>query len=279
MNTVLLGKFALPTFLGALTVNGFIERAMNNPDIDTFKPIDTVSIIVPSFNEEKFIKKSLSSIRGQSILNEYPEYFEIILVDSGSTDNTVPIAESYVDRIITTKVRGKLTARNLATLHSRGNIIVSVDADTYFPAFWLNSLLEPFNNINSSTYDSTIVGVIGSTYDPYIPGIPTPIVNFAHILDRKILSPTRMAGRNHAYWKHQFYNAGLFDESINQMNVHEMIKEEEYNFGAKLSKLGKIKFKLNANCVHLGGQRIGCRIGTSNKDYCNNQGISIERFG
>ncbi len=83
MNTVLLGKFALPTFLGALTVNGFIERAMNNPDIDTFKPIDTVSIIVPSFNEEKFIKKSLSSIRGQSILNEYPEYFEIILGDSG----------------------------------------------------------------------------------------------------------------------------------------------------------------------------------------------------
>ncbi len=279
MNTALLGKFALPTFLGALTVNGFIERAMNNPDIDTFKPIDTVSIIVPSFNEEKFIKKSLSSIRGQSILNEYPEYFEIILVDSGSSDNTVPIAESYIDRLITTKQRGKLTARNLATLQSNGNIIVSVDADTYYPPFWLNTLLEPFNNIDSSTYSNKISGIVGSTYDANIPGIPIPIRNFSEIIERKLIHPLRMFGRNHAYWKHQFYQTGIFDESINQMNNKEMIQEEEHNFGLRLSKIGKIVYKLNANCIHLGGERIGCRLGTANKDYCNTQGISIERFG
>ena len=52
-------------------------------------------------------------------------------VDSGSSDNTIPIAEPYIDRLITTKQRGKLTARNLATLQSYGNIIVSVDSDIY----------------------------------------------------------------------------------------------------------------------------------------------------
>ncbi len=272
-------KYGITTVLGTLTVNGFIEREMNNPNIETFKPIDTVSIIIPSFNEELFIKKCLTSIKGQSIINEYPEYFETILVDSSSSDNTVNIAEPYVDRIITTKVRGKLTARNLATLQSRGNIIVSVDSDTYYPPFWLNTLLEPFNNINNPDYNSNIVGVIGSTYDPNIPMIPTPIRNIAEILDRKILKPTSMVGRNSVYYKHVFYQTGLFNETIDQMNIKEMLQEEERGFGRKLSKFGNIKFKLNANCVHLGGKRIGCRIGTGNKEFCKSAGISIERFG
>jgi len=243
--------------------------------LETIEPIDTVSIIVPSFNEEPFIKKCLSSISGQSIIQEYPQYFELILVDSGSTDNTVVIAEPYVDTIITTEIRGKLTARNLAIDQAKGNIIVNVDADSYYNSFWLNTLLKPYNNIE---YDN-LVCVVGSTYDPYIPGIPTPIRNIAELIDRNILSPKRIVGRNSAFWKHDFYTVGRFDENINQMNVHEMMKEEEYLFGEKLSKLGKIVFKMNANCVHLGSEKIGCRHGTVNQDKCASYGIGIERFG
>lgn len=275
MNIITIGKITL----GALAINGFIEREMNNPSIETYKPIDTVSIIIPSFNEEKFIQKSLSSIKGQSILNEYPEFFETILVDSGSTDNTVNIAESYVDRIITTTKRGKLIARNIATLQSKGNIIVSVDSDSYYPPHWLNTLLEPFNNITSPQYDSNIVGVVGSTYDKNIPYIPTTIRNYAEIIDRMIINTNQMVGRNSAYYKHIFYTIGFFNESINQQNIKEMLQEEEKGFGERLSRIGKIKFKLSANCIHLGGQRIGCRIGTTNKEYCTSQGISIKRFG
>lgn len=265
--------------LGTLTVNGFIMREMNNPDIEIFKPVDTVSIIIPSFNEEMFIKKAVTSIKGQSIIHEYPEYFETILVDSGSSDNTVNIAEPYVDKVITTNIRGKLTARNLATEHAMGNIIVSVDSDAYYPPFWLNTLLEPFNNTESQSYDPTIVGVVGSTYDPYIPSIPTLVRNFAEILDRKVIHPVQMVGRNSAYWKHHFYNIGRFNEYINQMNIKEMLQEEEQGFGLKLSEIGKVVYKLNANCVHFGGKKIGCRWGTSDDTYCKNQGIGIQRFG
>ncbi len=268
-------KFAISGILGTLTVSGFIEREMNNVDIDTVEPIDTVSIIVPSLDEELFIKKCLSSIRGQSIIQEYPQYFELILVDSGSRDNTVKIAEPYVDKIITTEKRGKLTARNLAIDQAKGNIIVSVDSDSYYGSFWLNTILKPFNNLE---YDN-LACVVGSTYDPYIPGIPTPIRNIAEWFDRNILSCQRIVGRNSAFWKHLFYQVGKFDESINQMNVDAMLKEEEYGFGDKLSKLGKIVVKMNANCLHMGGQRIGCRIGTGNSEMCEKYGINIERFG
>ena len=269
----------ITTTLSILTVNGFIEREMNNPDIETYKPIDTVSIIIPSFNEEKFIRKSLSSLRGQSIISEYPEYFELILVDSNSTDNTVKLASPYVDKIIQTKIRGKLTARNLATTYANGNIIVSVDADSYYPHFWLNTLLEPFNNINNPYYNNKLIGVIGSTYDPNIPLIPAPIRNLAEVLARKLIHPVQMVGRNSAYWKHNFYQVGLFDESINQLNNDAMVKEEEYDFGIKLSKIGNVKYKLNANCIHLGGQKIGCRLGTIDSNSCKDYKIGIQRFG
>ena len=277
--SLLLSKYGITAILGTLTINGFIEREMNNPDIETFKPIDTVSVIIPCFNEEPFIKKTLQSIRGQSIINEYPEYFEIILANNNSTDNSVPIAENYVDKVINVTQKGKLYARNQGISVAKGNIIVAADSDIYYPPLWLNTLLEPFNNIESSTYNANISGVCGSIYDENVPGIPIPIRNISHVFSRKILHRNQLLGGNSAFWKHKYYNIGKFNESINQMNVVEMMNEEEYGFGIKLSKLGKVFYKLNANAIHLGGQRVGCRIGTANKDYCVAQGISIERFG
>ena len=277
-NIMHLLKFGVSAILGILTTSGFIKREMDNPYIETYEPIDKISIVVPSFNEEPFIRKSLSSIRGQSIIQEYPDNFQIILVDSGSKDKTVEFATPYVDKIINVPRRGKLTARNIAIDQSDGNIIVSVDSDTYYGPFWLNTILRPFNDIHNLHYDPNIVCVVGSTYDPYIAGIPTPIRNIAELIDRTILNPKRVVGRNSAFWKHHYYKVGRFNENINQMNVDKMIKEEEYDFGEKLSKFGRVIFRMNANCVHLGGQRIGCRLGTENKTTCDKYGISIERF-
>ncbi len=279
MDLSILGKIGLSTIMGTLTINGFIEREMDNPEIETFKPIDTVSIIIPVFNEEKYIKKTLTSIRGQSIINEYPEYFEIILANNNSTDNSALIAENYVDRIINVKQKGKLYARNQGIKESLGNIIVAADSDIYYPTFWLNTLLEPFNNISSPYYKSNISGVNGSINNPYIPGIPVQLSNISELINKTLINTKNMSGANSAFWKHKYYQVGQFNEFINQLNIEDMHQEEEYNFGHKLSKLGDIIYKLNAKCVHLGGEKIGCRIGLSNNNYCNTQKINIERFG
>jgi glycosyltransferase involved in cell wall biosynthesis len=259
-------------------VSGFIEREMNNYDMDTFEPIDTVSIVIPSFNEERYIKKTLASIRGQSIIEEYPHLFQLVIVDNGSTDNTVEIAKNYADKLIIENRKGKLNARNTGIRESSGNIIVAADADIYFPCFSLNTLLEPFNNIDNPS-NVNIAGASGSIYNPNIPGIPTFVYNIAHFIDKTIVYPNNMSGANSAFWKHHYYELGGFNENINQLNAEAMHQEEERDFGTKLTKLGKVVFKLNAKCVHLGGERTGCRIGSTSKDYCTSQGINIERFG
>ncbi len=264
---------------GALTLNKFIENEMNSPVTHTFKPIDTVSIVIPCFNEEEFIKRTLQSINNQSIINEYPDYFEIILANNNSTDNSVSIAKNYVDKIINVTQKGKLYARNQGIQKSSGNIIVAADADIQYPSFWLNTLLEPINNMNNSRYKTNISGVTGSVYNPDIPGIPVCLYNIGQFINKTLICKNSMSGSNSAFWKHEYYKIGGFNESFNQMDINKMHYEEEDKFGEQLSKLGEIVYKLNASCLHLGGQRTGCRIGTTDKQVCNNYKIGIERFG
>lgn len=261
----------LGTFAGA----NITEKYMGDFDTDIQKPIDTVSIIMASFNEEYAIELASSSIREQSIIQEYPKDIEFILVDSGSTDKTVELAEPFVDKVIIAP-RGKLTARNIATVQAKGNIIVSADSDSYYPYHWLNTLLKPFSEPFN---DQPIAGVIGSTLDYSIPNLPGQVHTVAYnIFDRMIMHPKQMPGRNCAYYKHLFYLLGRFNETINQFDLNSMVAEEEIDFGDRLSKLGKIVFKLNAPCIHLGGGKVACRFGLESRESCKRYGIGIDRF-
>lgn len=258
---------------GTLALGHTIEKSMGTCDTDVQKPIDTVSIIMASYDEEALIEISTSSIKSQSIIAAYPQYFEFILVDSMSRDRTVELARPFVDKVIIAP-RGKLTARNIATDQSRGNIIVSTDSDTYYPYNWLNTLLKPLNDLNHPH----IAGVNGSTFDYGIPKIPGIVHTIGSFLDRTVVHRNQMVGRNSAYYKHDFYFSGRFREDINQFNLRDILKEEEKDFGNRLAKLGKIIFKVNAYCVHLGGRKIGCRWGLENRQICETYRFGKDRF-
>lgn len=95
------------------------------------KPTDSfpsISLIVPAFNEEITIKKSIQSL----IELDYPNY-EIIVVDDGSTDKTLKIAREFENskvKVIHQHNQGKANALNNGIDNSKGEIIVTVDADT-----------------------------------------------------------------------------------------------------------------------------------------------------
>ena len=91
----------------------------------------TFSIIVPTFNEERIIAKTLGAIRHHLSRIDY----ELIVTDDGSTDRTCEIAERYADRVVClTGTKGTIGAnRNRGARVAHGEYLVFVDADTSIP--------------------------------------------------------------------------------------------------------------------------------------------------
>lgn len=90
-----------------------------------------ISIIVPAFNEEKYISRCLDSILSQTYSD-----FEVLCIDDGSTDSTYKIITEYSEkdsRIIPLKNRGKgvSDARNFGVENSNGKYIGFVDSDDF----------------------------------------------------------------------------------------------------------------------------------------------------
>jgi teichuronic acid biosynthesis glycosyltransferase TuaG len=89
-----------------------------------------VSVIVPNFNGEKFIRQTLESIAAQAGVD-----FEAIVVDDGSTDGSPRIVEDYArqdSRFTLLKLGGNFGAarsRNLAIERSRGRFLAFIDSD------------------------------------------------------------------------------------------------------------------------------------------------------
>lgn len=86
-----------------------------------------LSIIIPFFNDGKYIGECLNSVLTQNYSN-----FEIILVNDGSTDNSIEIVNSYIDprvKVIEQKNCGQSIARNTGLEYATGDYIWFIDAD------------------------------------------------------------------------------------------------------------------------------------------------------
>lgn len=88
---------------------------------------DLVSILMPSYNSDLFIKDSISSVVQQSYKN-----WELLITEDGSKDNTESIVKSFNDpriKYFWQKNRGAAEARNNSLKHARGRFIAFLDAD------------------------------------------------------------------------------------------------------------------------------------------------------
>ncbi len=188
-----------------------------------------VSVVMPVKNEDP----SLVSLSLSSILKQLPDGSEVILV----TDDDYVANDSRV-RVVYSPV-GKLNARNIGTENAINDIIVAVDADTYYPPGWLYMVLEPFK-------------------DPEVVGVTTPSNFFGNPLLDMWLYPAyvyvlsrKMSGRSSAYRKWAWEVTGKFDSS-KETDLRSLMQEEEVNFMLRLQTVGKVVF-VNAPCEHLGG--------------------------
>lgn len=122
--------------------------ALRKPKPPVFESGDDplVSVIVPAYNEGKVIENCV-----RSILNSDYASFEVILVDDGSTDDTLARMEPFKAdprvQVIAKSNGGKASALNTGLAASRGEILFFVDADGIFTSSAIREMLNGFTSL------------------------------------------------------------------------------------------------------------------------------------
>ena len=106
-----------------------------------------VTLLIAAYNEESVIE---SKIRN-SLAIDYPKnLIQVLIVADGSTDKTCEIVKRYtdsgIDLLFQPERHGKMAAINRALPQARGEIVVFSDANNYYPADSLRSLIRPFGD-------------------------------------------------------------------------------------------------------------------------------------
>ncbi len=120
-------------------------------DLDSNSLSEFVSVIIPFRNEEKILQRNLASVESQSFPKDK---YEIIYVDDNSDDNSVKVIE---DNISSNNVRiiksgnnfnnraHKKLALKMAIENSKGEIIITTDADCFHRRDWLSTMVKKFD--------------------------------------------------------------------------------------------------------------------------------------
>jgi len=110
-----------------------------------------VSVVIPTWNGGKTIGKCLNALRNQS----FGRCFEILVVDDGSTDNTLDVLASYPEVLVISQANaGPASARNRGARDASGEVILFTDDDCAPARDWLTEMLRPFD-------DPEVVGAKG----------------------------------------------------------------------------------------------------------------------
>ena len=191
------------------------------------KKID-VSVIIPAYNEEKFIEKSIRSVKEQKTKLNY----EIIVVDNNSKDRTKEIAKEQNVKVVSEKKQGVGAARRTGTENAKGEIVVHIDADTrLYP-----NHLEKVKKFFEEDKELACLGGYFVFYDApmwksfFRKVLYSPLVYFAKTSSKGALGPM---GNNMAF-KRSFYEGTKgFNKNLKFGEDMEICKE--------LKKFGKIK--------------------------------------
>jgi cellulose synthase/poly-beta-1,6-N-acetylglucosamine synthase-like glycosyltransferase len=136
-----IGRLAL---VGSLAFAQFVRNRRRARDGDDEYEAPFVSVIVPAFNEERVIARTIESI----LRSPYPS-FEVLVVDDGSPDRTSAIVRERFGsdprvRLFTKENGGKAEALNYGLARSTGEVVVALDADTIFETGTIGHLARRF---------------------------------------------------------------------------------------------------------------------------------------
>lgn len=110
-----------------------------------------VSVVIPAFNEEKFIKKSLGSVINQEVSAD-----EIIVVNNNSKDRTEEIALKMGATVVREHKQGMTAARNRGFNTAQHEIIARIDADVIVPPNWIKQIKKSFTKYDYDAFTGPV---------------------------------------------------------------------------------------------------------------------------
>jgi len=212
------------------SVGGFHKNPENPP----------ISVVIPAFNEEKFIERTLVSLMNQDFKD-----FELIVVDNNSQDRTGQIAERFGAKVVFEPKEGVGYSRQAGFMAAKAPIIATTDADTIVPPNWLSKILKGFE----SDPELVAFGGFHSLYNgPFLARFAVRYLIFIPwIFDRIFSGGWTLSGANLAVRKKAFLQIGGFNTKLKL--------SEDADLSQRLRGVGRV-------CLDM-----GFRVETSGRRY------------
>jgi glycosyltransferase involved in cell wall biosynthesis len=187
-----------------------------------------VSVIIPTYNEENYIKNCILALRNQDYKGEY----EIIVSDGNSKDNTVKIAKKFADKVVVCEKRGISIGRNFGAKVANGKILIFVDADTIAMPNLISEFYKILKNKGVACVTCPILPL--STEFQHL-----TFFKFVNLFTRfSILSRRpQVFGVCCGYKRYYFERVRGFDEKLKTC--------EDLDLSSRIAKYGKIVFTNN----------------------------------
>ncbi len=190
---------------------------------------EMISVVIPAFNEEKFLPKCLESLQNQ----DYEGDYEIIVADNASADATARVAAEFGVRVVSCPKKGVVYARQAGAQAASGNIIVQADADTTYLGDWLSRIAQHFAEHPRS------VALAGTfTYNKNTPWWARFEFSGRYLLNsvgQLLLGrPVCISGANFAFRREAFLKTNGYDPGS--------LYPDQWGISRSLSRVGKIAY-------------------------------------
>lgn len=208
------------------------------------------SVIIPAHNEEDYIGRCLRAVKSAAKYVR-PDTVEIIVVANRCTDRTCAIAKRYGARVLVNDDKCIAAIGNTGVKAARGNIIVTIDADSLMTKY---SLAEIRERLESRKY---IGGGTNPRFDRMSLGIAmSSLYVVLNLIPHMIKSGGYLSGAMFWFYKRDFEAIGGFDESL--------VSLEDMDFAKRLKKYGAAK---------------GKKYGTLKRSYVTTSSRKFDQFG
>lgn len=185
-----------------------------------------VSLYVPCYNAEKHVGRCLDSILKQT----YP-VDEILIIDDGSTDDTVEIAKNYPVKILSHRTnRGLGAARNTAVKKAKNEFVAAIDSDITLSPTWLEKLMRHFN-------DKEVAGAGGKLIEKFTESLAdryraTYMTHCSHYTEKTVNPYYALVGSNCVYRKKVIEEVGYYNEkfrtSFEDVDMYHRVRAKGY---------------------------------------------------